>query len=115
MFRTFTLPLTSSYTSIWSLLQTSGFCDALGNELVSSVKNNAIIPDRVCMIDVRPADANTGNVTYEDQQSSPGTAQQLTNMSKRSGRNSICLKDYLFADSGAPGNSDALVVEIESI
>lgn len=112
MFRTFTLPLTSAYASIWSLLVTAGFIDSLGNELVASVKNDAIIPDRVSQLDVRPADANTGNVTYKDQQASPGTAQQLTNMSKRSNRNTILLKDYLFADTQA---GDKLVVEIESI
>jgi len=112
MFRTFTLPLTADYQSIWQLLINAGFCDSLGNELVSSVKNDAIIPDRVSELDVRAADANTGVITYEDQQASPGTNQTLSNMSKRSGRNSICLKDYLFADSTA---EDALVVEIESI
>jgi hypothetical protein len=111
MFRTFTLPLTSSYASIWDLMITAGFCDSLGNMLVSSVKNSAIIPDRVMELDVRPADANSGNVTYRDRQADPGTEQQLTNMSKRSNRNSICLRDYQFADSTA---EDALVVEIES-
>ncbi len=112
MFRTFTLPLTASYQSIWTMMVTAGFIDSLGNMLVTAVKNGAIIPDRVMELDVRPADANTGNVTYQDQQSSPGTNQQLTNLSKRSNRNSICLKGYLFADSTG---GDALVVEVESI
>lgn len=112
MFRTFTLPLSSTYNSIWSLLITAGFIDSLGNMLISTAENFAIVPDRVMELDVRPADANSGNVTYRDSQADPGTEQQLTNMSKRSNRNSICLKDYLFADSTA---EDALVVEIESV
>lgn len=109
MFRTFTLPLTASYASIWSLLQTGAFIDSRGNDLNNA---SAIIPDRVSKLDIRPADANTGNVTYKDQFEAPGTIQQLTNMSKRSNRNSICLRDYLFADSTG---GDALVVEIESV
>jgi len=109
VFRTFSLPLTAVYTSIWSLMVSAGFCDSRGYDL-----NNPgqIIPDRVRMLDVRPGDANAGNVTYRDQFASPGTNQQLTNMSKHDGLNSVCLKDYLFADSTG---GDLLIVEIESI
>lgn len=112
MFRTFTLPLTASYASIWDLMITGGFINNIGEMLVSGTKNTAIIPDRVAELDVRVADANSGTVTYRDQQADPGVEQQLTNMSKRSNRNSICLRDYKFADSTA---DDAIVVEIESI
>lgn len=115
MFRTFTVPLTATYQSIWTLLIGAGFCDSQGNMLVNSAKNDAIIPDRVAQLDVRPADANAGNVTYRDQQADPGTEQQLTNMSKRSNRNSICLKDYLFADAVEAEALDNLIIEIESI
>ena len=113
MFRTFTLgPLAVTYQSIWDLLIANGFCDSLGNMLVNSAKNDAIIPDRVMELDLRPADASLAlTITYEDQQASPGTAQQLLNISKRSNRNSICLKDYKFAESTAAA---FLVVEIES-
>lgn len=113
MFRTFVVPLTSTYTSIWSLLVTAGFCDPLGNMLVSAVKNDAIIPDRVSQLDVRPSDASSAlTVTYRDQQADPGTEQQIFNMSKRSDRNTICLRDYLFAESTSVAQ---LVVEIESV
>jgi hypothetical protein len=110
MFRIFTLPMTASYQSIWQLMVTAGFIDSLGNMLVSGVKNDAIIPDRVMELDVRPADANTVNTTYRDSQADPGVEQVLDNMSKRSNRNSICLKDYTFANA----SSQSLVVEIES-
>jgi hypothetical protein len=112
MFRTFTVALSSTYTSIWDLLIAGGFINNIGEMLVSSVKNNAIISDRVNMLDVRPADANTGDVYYRDQQADPGTEQVLGNMSKRSNRNSICLRDYKFMDATG---GDALVVEIESV
>lgn len=111
MFRTFTLPLTSSYTSIWDLMISAGFIDSQGYMLVSAARNDAIVPDRVMELDVRPADSNSGTVTYRDSFADPGTEQQLTNMSKRSNRNTICLRDYQFADTTG---GDALVVEIES-
>lgn len=103
--------MTASYQSIWTMMITAGFIDSLGNMLVTAVKNGAIIPDRVMELDVRPADANAADTTYRDQQASPGTNQVLTNMSKRSNRNSICLKDYQFANA----SSESLVVEIESV
>lgn len=111
MYRTFTVPVPASYTSIWTMLQTAGFIDSLGNELVSSVKNGAIVPDRVHQLDVRPSDATTGSITYQDQQSSPGTAQVLQGFEKNANRNSICLKDYVFQQGT---NGDAIVVEIEA-
>lgn len=114
MFRTFTLPLTTTLTSVWSLMQTAGYINNIGEMLVSGVKNNAIIPDRVMEFDARPSDASTGNITYRDQQADPGTEQLLTNMSKRSNRNTICLKDYLFASSVDNLETEGIVVEIES-
>ena len=114
MFRTFTLPVPTTLTSIWSLMQTAGFINNIGEMLVASVKNSAIIPDRVMELDVRPSDTTTGNITYRDQQADPGVEQQLTNMSKRSNRNTICLKDYLFASSVNNLDTEAVVVEIES-
>lgn len=115
MFRTFTLPLPSTaFTSIWSLMITAGFINNIGEMLVSSVKNDAIIPDRVMELDVRASDTTTGDVTYRDQQADPGVEQQLTNMSKRSNRNTICLRDYLFKSSVNNLDTEALVVEIES-
>lgn len=112
MFRTFTLALSNAYVSIWDMMIADGFIDSLGNMLVSGSKNSVIIPDRVAELDVRPGDANAGTTLYRDSQADPGTEQELTNMSKRSNRNSICLRDYKFLDSTA---SDKLVVEIESI
>lgn len=109
MFKTFTLPLTSSYQSIWTLLQGSSFIDSRGNDLNHT---DAIIVDRVQQLDVRPADASLAlTVTYRDQFEDPGTEQQLLNMTKRSNRNSICLRDYLFAESTGAA---FIVVEIES-
>lgn len=114
MFRTFTLPLSAAYTSIWFLMINAGYIDSLGNMLVSGNKNDAIVPDRVAELDVRPADANTGDILVRDHQQilSIYAAQELINMSKRAGRNSICLKDYMFKDDT---ETDALVVEIEAI
>lgn len=112
MFRTFTVSVPATYTSIWTMLQTAGFINNIGEELVSGVKNDAIVPDRVCQLDVRPSDASTGTITYRDQQADPGTEQALTGFEKQSSRNSICLKDYLFLQGNA---EDAIVVEIESI
>lgn len=115
MFRVFNLPVSTTLTNLWDLLQTAGFIDSLGNELVVGVKNDAIVPDRVAELDVRPSDTTTGNITYRDQQKSPGTAPQLTNMSKRSSRNSICLKDYMFASSVDNLDTEGIIVEIESV
>lgn len=115
MFRVFNLPVPTSLTNLWSLLQTAGFIDSLGNELVTAVKNDAIVPDRVAEFDVRPSDTATGVITYQDQQSANGTAPILSNMSKRSNRNSICLKDYLFASSVDDLDTEGIIVEIESI
>lgn len=115
MFRTFTLQVpVTTFTNLWTMLQTDGFIDSLGNELVSGVKNGAILPDRVAEFDVRPCDAATGTIKYRDQQADPGTEQALTNMSKRSNRNSICLKDYLF-NASVDANTEQLVLEIEAI
>ena len=111
MFRTFTLAMTSSYTSIWDMLIAGGFIDPRGYMLVSAAKNEAIVPDRVMELDVRPADANAVDTTYRDQYADPGVEQVLTNMSKRSNRNSICLRDYQFKNASA----ESLVVEIESV
>ncbi len=112
MFRTFTLALSNAYVSIWDMMIADGFINNIGEMLVSGVKNSAIITDRVNSLDVRPADANTGTVLYRDAQADPGTEQELSNMSKRSNRNSICLRDYKFLDSTG---GDKLVVEIESV
>jgi len=113
MFRTFSLPVTTTLTSVWSLMQTAGFINNIGEMLVSSVKNNAIIPDRVMELDIRPLDTTTGNITYRDQQADPGVEQQLSNMSKRSNRNTICLRDYLFASDVSNASTEGIVVEIE--
>ena len=117
MYRTFTLTgLTSAgtgYQSILTLLQTNNFINNIGEMLVSAVNYQAIIPDRVMQLDVRPADANTVDITYRDQQASPGTAQVLTGFEKRSTRNSISLHDYQFAC--ATPAAQALVVEIETL
>lgn len=112
MFRAFTLPVPTTYTSIWTMLVTAGFCDSQGNMLVSAVKNDAIIPDRVSQLDCRPADAGAVSITYRDQQADPGVEQVLQGFTKSSGRNSICLKDYLFA---AIAGAQDMVVEIESV
>jgi len=89
---------------------TAGLCDSLGNELVAGVNNQAIIPDRVTEFDARPGDANAGDVYYTDRQTG-GSGVILTNMSKRSTNNTICLKDYFFKDSTG---GDTVVVEIEA-
>jgi hypothetical protein len=115
MFRVFNLPVTTTLTNLWTLLQTAGYIDSLGNELVTAVKNGAVVPDRVMEFDVRPSDTTTGNITYRDQQADPGTDPQLTNMSKRSNRNSICLKDYMFASSVNNLETEGIIVEIESV
>lgn len=115
MFRVFNLPVTTTMTNLWSLMQTAGFIDSLGNELVIGVKNDAIVPDRVMEFDVRPSDTTTGNITYRDQQTDPGTEPQLTNMSKRSNRNSICLKNYMFASDVDNAETEGIIVEIESV
>lgn len=111
MYRTFVLPMTSSYQSIWTLLVNAGYCDAQGNMLVSSAKNDAIIPDRVYALDVTPADVHAANTTYRDSQADPGTEQILTSISMRSSRNTICLKDYQFAN----GSNESLMVRIEAM
>lgn len=112
MFRTFTLALSATYTSIWDLLVAAGFDDSLGNMLVSAVKNQAIIPDRVQQLDVRAADGNSGDVTYRDNQADPGVEQKIptTGLLLRSNRNSICLKTLQFA-----GNANSISVSISAI
>ena len=114
MFRAFVLPTTATPTSIWNLIVNNGYCYSLGNMLVASVKNNAIIPDRVSELDVRPGDSVTGTVIYEDNSGSGSVNPALTNMTKRSTINSICLKDYLFSNLTV-ASTETLVVEIEAI
>lgn len=111
MFRAFTLAVPTTYTSIWQMMITAGFINNIGEELVASVKNDAIIPDRVCQLDCRPADAGAVSITYRDQQADPGVEQVLQGFTKQSARNSICLKDYLFAAA----SEQSMVVEIESV
>lgn len=111
MFRSFTLAVPTTYTSIWAMMITAGFINNIGEELVAGVKNDAIIPDRVNQLDCRPADAGSVAITYRDQQADPGVEQILNGFTKQSSRNSICLKDYLFAAA----SSQSMVVEIESI
>lgn len=114
MFREFVVPTTATPTSIWNLLVNNGYCDSLGNMLVSGVKNNAIIPDRVMQLDVRPGDAVTGTVLYQDNSGSASVSSALSNMTKRSTRNSICLKDYLVSNLTVAG-TEVVIVEIESV
>ena len=109
MYRTFTLAVPTTYTSIWTTLQTGGFIDSRGNDLHNA---DAIVPDRVSQLDCRPADAGAVAITYRDQQADPGVEQVLQGFTKSSGRNSICLKDYLFA---AIAGAQSMVVEIESV
>lgn len=112
MFREFILPLTSVPTSIFNLLVNNGYCDSLGNMLVSSVKNSAIIPERVSELTVFASDGNTGQITLTDNSGSGSAAQNLSNMSWNSNRNSICLRDYLLADSTG---GDSVTVQMESV
>jgi hypothetical protein len=88
----------------------AGLCNSLGNELVASVANQAIIPDRVAQFDARPGDTNTGDIYYTDR-TTGGTGVILGNMSKRSTNNTICLKDYFFSDATG---GDKVIIEIES-
>jgi len=111
MFRTFTLAVPATFTSIWDMLITAGFIDSQGNMLVGGNKNDAIVPDRVHQLDCRPADATLGTITYRDQYADPGVEQALQGFEKNSNRNSICLRDYLFKQGAA---EDAMVVEIET-
>lgn len=110
MYRTFDLTLTASYKSVWDSIVASGFCDSTGTVLSGGNRTNQIIVDRVSEFDLRPGDTNTGDVTIADRQQSTGFI--LTNLSKRSNRNTICLKDYFAKGSDT---SQVLVVEIESI
>ena len=115
MFRFFNVPVTTNPTSLWELLVDNLYIDFLGNNLVAGQKNGQIVPDRVAELDVRPGDANIGDVVYNNSTASGATAVVLQNMSKRSNRNSICLKDYLFSSSNADNPADRLTIEIESI
>ena len=114
MFREFVLPTTATATSLFSLLVNNGYCDSLGNMLVASAKNGAIIPDRVAELDLRPGDDVTGTVFYQDNSGSASVASVLSNMSKRSNRNSICLKDYLIYNLTVAG-TEVVILEIESV
>lgn len=106
MYRTFDLTLTSSYATIWDSLIAAGTIDNIG-QITGTTE---IVTDRVCQLDLTPGAANTGDVTVADH--TGGTGFVLTNLSKRSSRNSICLKDYKVKGSD---NAQVLVVEIESI
>lgn len=110
MFATFNLTLTTSYQSIWNAIIASGYMDTTGTVLNAGNRTNQILADRGNMLDLRPGDANTGTVTLTDKQLGAGAA--LTNMSKRSSRNSICYKDYYVKGSD---NTQVLVVEVESV
>jgi hypothetical protein len=110
MYRQFILPTTTSFQTLWDAMVLAGYCDSLGNMLVSSVKNDAIIPDRVQQLTLTPAAANAGDVTITDQTNTTGYI--LSNMTNRSDRNTICLREYKFKGSDTNQN---LIVEIESI
>jgi hypothetical protein len=77
-------------------------------------KTGKILPDRVAELDVRPADANTGDVLYVDDVVSSGGV-ILNNISKRSNRNSICLRNYLFFDSPDITPADRIILEVEAV
>lgn len=114
MFRQFIVPTTATPTSIFQLLVNNGYCDSLGNMLVASVANGAIIPERVCMLDIRPGDNVAGTLLIKDNSGSASTTTALTNLSKRSSRNSICIRDYLLSNATV-AETETAIIEIESI
>lgn len=82
--------------------------------LLSSVKNFTILPDRVCQLDIRPGDGVTGTLNIQDNSGSASVATALTNLSKKTTRNSIDLKDYLLSNATV-GAAETAIIEIEAM
>lgn len=110
MYRQFQLTATTSFTTLFDALVTQGYCDSRGNMIVSAALNSAIIPDRVQEMELTPGEANTGTITISDEFNTTGFA--LTNITKRSNRNSICLRSYRFKGTDT---NQVLNLEIESV
>lgn len=114
MFKTFnlTLPATPGAQTLLQLLVTGGFCDSLGNMLVSSVKNDAIVPLDVQQLTIA---VTGGSVIIQDNSGSSasgntyGTGQANT---WRSSVNSIRISDYSLL--GAAGN-ETVTIDMESL
>lgn len=104
---------TSNTSSIWDLIVAAGYCDVLGNVLVTGVKNQEIIVDRCINLDISTDTGNSGTVTIYDRAGRVFNAfAKNTNFNKTSNRNSICLKDYFPVGSGS---SQLIDVAMESV
>jgi len=100
--RTFnvTIPSDTAYHQLYALiLLTTG-----------SIPINGILPDRVQEFEMIPAPTNTLAVNVSDANYINNAGFVLTGMTKRSTRNTICLKDYYIS-----GNAQGVIVDLEFV
>lgn len=104
-----TLPADTNAHNLWDLIVAAGYCDSLGNVLVTAVKNNEILPDRVSFL---TATVTAGSVSFQDRHASGGTTYTAGgSQTWKTSRNSISLKDRFFA--GAAG-SETFTIDLEA-
>lgn len=113
MYRSFnlTLPADTNAHNLWDLIVAAGFCDQLGNMLVSSVKNDAIVPNKVQQLTIT---VRTGSIAISDNSGAAGGGVTYTagsSMTWRNNLNTIYLKDRVL--TGAAG-SETFTVDMES-
>lgn len=95
MLRNFQLTVTNSPQNLWDLIVAAGYCDNLGNVLISAVKNGEILADRGFNLDISTNTANTNQLIIQDRfGGSFNSFAANTNFNKTSNRNTICYKDY---------------------
>lgn len=78
------------------MIVAAGYCDKLGNTLVSGIKNDAITPDRGDNLDIS-ADTGNGTNTLTISDAYGGNFNAFlpnTNYNKVSVGDNICLKEY---------------------
>ena len=118
MHRTFTitLPADTAFHSLWDSIVASGACDQQGNTLVSGVKDDGIITDRVCELQIQSQATGTDTISVSDRNNANEAGFTMLKTAApfitRSSRNSICLKDYYIKGSAV---SMPYTATIESI
>lgn len=113
MHREFNITLGStSAISIWDAIVAAGYCDSLGNTLISSAKNDAITPDRVQQLNIIGTTVGSTATVLDLYQTSGGTPVSTTvAFNRSSNRNTICLKDHQLKGS----TNDVFAISTESI
>lgn len=103
-----TLPADTNYHNLYSLIVGTKYAVVHGGTaetgITGAIPVDGILPDRGCQLDIQADSTNTGTITIGDRNNANTGGPILTaggNLTKRSHRNVICLKDYLIKGSVA--------------